>query len=87
MYSVKENSGTVTICAEVRSPFPVRPDCQLDISFSFDLVASPATADGVSYFTLCITLLYYSQSIMVIIFHSRWLRLLTECNRVDLPSL
>ena len=57
MYSVNENSGTVTICARVRSPFPVRPDCQLHFSFSVPLDASPATAHGVSYLTFCMFLL------------------------------
>ena len=58
VYSVNENSGTVTICARLRSPFPVRPDCQVHFTFSVPLVASPATADGVSYFTLCMSLLF-----------------------------
>ena len=68
MYGVNENSGMVTICARVRSPFPVRPDCELHFSFSVSLVASPATADGVSYFTFCMSLLHYSLAVMVTFF-------------------
>ena len=32
------------MCARVRSPYPVRPDCHLDFSFSVRLVATAGTA-------------------------------------------
>ena len=41
---VDEDNGTVTVCARVRSPFPVRPDCQLDIQFNVAVVSETGTA-------------------------------------------
>ena len=47
MYEVNENEGMVQVCAMVRSPFSVRPDCHLDFSFTLRLTATPGTAGNI----------------------------------------
>ena len=46
-YEVNENEGIVQVCALVQSPFPVRPDCHLDFSFTLRLTATPGTAGNI----------------------------------------
>ncbi|CAI8026680.1 FRAS1-related extracellular matrix protein 2 [Geodia barretti] len=48
-YRVSEADRRVTICAQVRNPFPVSPDCELDFSFSVRLVPIAVTAGPSDY--------------------------------------
>ncbi|CAI8026684.1 FRAS1-related extracellular matrix protein 2 [Geodia barretti] len=48
-YRVNEADRRVAICAQVRSPFPVSADCELDFSFSVRLVPIARTAGPSDY--------------------------------------
>ncbi|CAI8041944.1 Extracellular matrix protein FRAS1, partial [Geodia barretti] len=61
-YRVNEADRRVTICAQVRSPFPVSADCELDFSFSVRLVRIARTA-GPSDYGSSITL-YFARCAM-----------------------
>ena len=43
-YTVQEDEGRVTICAQVASPYPISETCELDFGFSVRLVPIPGTA-------------------------------------------